>query len=227
MKANNFINILIGSFVLSLTSCQPVYFTAPQPFDAENIYEFPKEYRGLWVNEGDTTIIGKNYFIIKEYKQKNSIAKKEIDTSTVYILKTNKIYIKEKYDDIGLSEGFPYKLHNDSVQFNAREITKVALSYETFLRKVGKYYILNTSNTKNWWNIYLIKKTDNQKIEVYILDEDDLKNLSNFETIYKSKEGIFIAAKWSKKEMLFFIDNGQFSELILELDLKEKKPLPK
>ena len=173
MKTYYLIFILMGGFVLILSSCQPIYFTSPQPFDAKNINEFPKEFRGLWISEDDSTFIGKNYFIIKEYKQTHSIAIKEIDTSTIYLLKNNKIYIKEKYAEIGLSEGYPYKLQNDSVQFNAREITKVALSHETFLRKVGEYYLLNTSNTTTWWTLFLIKKTNNQKLEVYILDEDD------------------------------------------------------
>ena len=208
-----------------LISCDVIYLSTPQPFDAKNIYEFPTEFRGFWVNEGDTVIIGKNYFKNKGYKQIHSIAKKEIDTSSVYILKNNKIYIHNKYEDIALSEGYPYKLQNDSIHFNAREIIKVALSYETFLRKVDEYYILNNSNTTTWWVLYVIKKTKDDKLEVCILKEDDLKNIANFDMIYNDKERVFLDAKWSKIELFYFIQKGGFSTMILELDLKEKQPL--
>ncbi len=226
MKTKHFIFIFICSSIFSLIACDPIYFTNPQPFDAKNIYEFPKEYRGLWVVEGDSTIIGENYFILKEYKQTIGIAKKEIDTSSTYILKNNKIYIKKKYADINLSEGFSYKLQNDSVLFNSRDIYKVSLSYDTFLRKVDEYYILNTSNTSTWWNLYLIKKTTKNILEVYVLAEDDLQNTKK-DAIFISDEGIFLNTKWCKNDLLKFIKNGGFSKKILDLDLKEKKPLPK
>lgn len=235
MKTWNFISILIGSFALILTACQPFYLTSPQPYDSKNIYEFPKEYRGLMINKDsssysfdqmDTIIIGKNYFIIKDYKQTNAIAKKEIDSSKTYLIKNNKIYIKSNYEEIPLSEGYPYKLINDTIYFNARDITKVMLSHDTFLRKVANYYILNTSNNSTWWFLYLIKKKADNKLEVYILDEKDLDNISNYELIYSTKEGIFLDARWNKKELLNIIQNGGFSLLILELDLKDKRPLP-
>ncbi|HEX5743238.1 MAG TPA: hypothetical protein VFY09_05000, partial [Flavobacteriaceae bacterium] len=150
----------------------------------------------------------------------------EIDSSKTYLIKNNKIYIKSNYEEIPLSEGYPYKLINDTIYFNARDITKVMLSHDTFLRKVANYYILNTSNNSTWWFLYLIKKKADNKLEVYILDEKDLDNISNYELIYSTKEGIFLDARWNKKELLNIIQNGGFSLLILELDLKDKRPLP-
>jgi hypothetical protein len=94
------------------------------------------------------------------------------------------------------------------------------------LRKVGENYLLNTSNTTTWWTLFLIKITKSQKLEIYILDEDDLKNISNYEIIYNTNEGLFLDARWNKKELLNFIQNGGFSEMILELDLKDKKKKP-
>lgn len=227
MKTQHLMMFLLSGIIYTATSCDAIYFTSPQPFNTKNIYEFPKEYRGYWVNDGDTTIIGKNYFIHKEYKQTHSIAKKEIDTSTIYILKNNKIYIKEKYEDILLTEGFPYQQQNDTIYFKAREIIKLSLGYETFLRKVDQYYILNTSNTTTWWTLYLIKKTLDNTLEISILKEEDLKSNSNFETIYNAEEGLFLDAKWSITELKNLIQKGGFSSMILELDLKDKKPFPK
>lgn len=214
------VSIIVGG-------CETIYFSTPQPYNAKNIYEFPKEMRGLWVIDEDTILIDKNYFIYKEYKQTHSIAKKELDTSSIYILKNNKIYIKKKYEDISLSEGFPYRVHNDSVYFNARQVIKVALSYDTFLRKIDEDYILNTSNTTTWWMLYLIRKTADNKLNVSTLKESDLKKSDNFDTIFVADDGLFIDAQWNTVDLKKIIQKGGFSAKILELDLKDKKTIPK
>lgn len=226
MKTSKLNLLLIIIFSGFYTSCDNLYFNVPQPIDAKNSYEFPKEYRGKWIEEEDTIIIGKNYFIYKDYKQTHSIALNDLDTAT-YLLKHSKIYIKEKYSEIPLSEGYPYAIKNDTIHFKASEIYSFPLSKHNFLRKVNNNYIVNSTDKNNWWYLYLIQPKNDSMLYISILNEKDLELISNHQVIYKSSNTIFLNASWTVKDMDEFIKKGGFTSEILELNLNKKLPFKK
>jgi len=65
LTCQSFVLVLSLAF---LSSCEVYNFSKPQPVDAKNIYEFPTAWRGIWVHDGDSVIIGKNYFISTSFQ---------------------------------------------------------------------------------------------------------------------------------------------------------------
>lgn len=56
------LSLLTIAFLLNSCDRKQYHFTRPQPVDAASIYEFPKAFRGIWIEGDDTTIIGKDYY---------------------------------------------------------------------------------------------------------------------------------------------------------------------
>lgn len=88
-KPRLFISLIVSLFLLS--SCDSFNFSHPQPFDKENIYQFPDEFLGKW-REKDTTsyseeketttekedssyyYVGRNYVLVVIYEKKKVLA---------------------------------------------------------------------------------------------------------------------------------------------------------
>jgi len=56
------------SLIFLLSSCARYFFSEPQPVDAKNLYVFPKKFRGSWVMDRDTLIIGKDFYLMPKYE---------------------------------------------------------------------------------------------------------------------------------------------------------------
>ena len=213
--------ILILGTIPLMISCDKVYISTPQPIDSKNIYLFPGEFRGMWTNEAETIIIGKDYF---KYTQDNeaSVSKQELDTSSSYVLKDHKIYIIDK-EERTISEGFPVKLENDSIYYKERGVYEIALGKRAFLRKVKKNYILNFKEENQWWQLKLIRKDKKGNIYVEDLVESGINKFTNYKKIHSFKDEYsrfnYIEANWSKKELLDMINKGVFSDTLVTLKL--------
>ena len=214
--------VLILAILPLMISCSNVFISNPQPVDSKNIYSFPKAYRGIWTCETDTVIAEKDYF---KYIQSSErfVSKLEVDTSSSYVLKDNKIYIIDTTDG-KLRGGFPFKLENDTLYYHGSEINEITLGKKAFLRKVKKNYILNVKQENGWWELILIRKNKNGNIIAAGLDIHNLEKYTNYKNIYTFKEDEYsrtdyIEATWTKKELLEIINKGAFSDIIFNLKL--------
>jgi len=222
------INTLIGLFILTLlSSCNNYYFNAPQPEDSKNSYTIPNKYRGTWYldkNKSTKLTIGKDFYRTTEREQMiKSKAKMDLDPKTYFI--GNKIYYSEgdKYESRELLGGFNYVLKGDSVIVEFTEINHIEFGQNAFLRKFEYGYILNSKHAKmnDWWNLLFIDTRNKKGMTVLRLDREDLNKIENYEMLHEDFSNYFIA-KWTKKNLQYFIDNGGFSDMICFLKYKEK-----
>ncbi len=54
-----------------LSSCNIVYFDAPQPAGSEPVDSFPSEWQGAYISDSDTTVIGANYIVVPVWGKKS------------------------------------------------------------------------------------------------------------------------------------------------------------
>ena len=212
--------ILLIGFLPLIISCDNVYISTPQPVDSKNIYLFPREFRGVWTCEENKVIIEKDYF---KYAQNSEykVSKQEIDTSSSYVLKDNKIYIidNEKWE---ISDGLPFKLEKDTIYYQLPEVTEIPLGKNAFLRKVKNNYILNIKQKNEWWELVLINKDKNGNIIAVRLDIKDLEKNKKFKNIHifksENSRSDYIEANWTKRELLEMINKGVFSDTLFILE---------
>jgi metal-sulfur cluster biosynthetic enzyme len=216
MKQKGLIISLIIGIGFLFVSCDQFYFSTPQPIDAKNIYEFPKEFRGVWSDNLDSIIIGKDYYLNIENRKVN-VSKKEVDTSSSYIIYENKIYKIDKEDEM-LNEGYHYSIENDIITYLKREVSEIELGRKAFLRKLGNKYVVNIKNENQWWNIYLIEKTKDGGILLKILNNYNLEKIEDVKYIYSSDHNFYLNVNWTKDELLKLINKGAFSDTVMILE---------
>lgn len=188
---------LLFATVLLLASCETYHFENPLPSDAKNIYEFPKEFRGIWLVKDGILTIGKNFFEISSRdtgRIVNGIWNFPRDTGRVehlrrvvfdslgrpwdtisnYIIKANRIY---PLGDNKLEKGQPFLIKGDTIYYIS-ETFRTELNSNIFLRRISDtYYIFNMREGEafemqdHWWQIALMNKDDNGTIVI-----SDLKN---------------------------------------------------
>lgn len=156
--------IMVGWVLLQLCSCTTYHFEYPQPIDAANIYEFPKSFRGIWIDSTDKEkmnfIIDKKYLALT-WKQEviyngilDSIGKNESglkhitynkqkmaeDTVADFLIKGNRIY---ELESRALLPGRPFTIKNDSI-YPRQDTLVLNLGPDNFLREISKgMYMLN------------------------------------------------------------------------------------
>lgn len=196
--------------VTVLSSCTSIFFDQPQPVNSKNLKQIPEELQGKWSSPkdyDDSIIIDKNtfsridneYYIIPDYKT---------DTSVVFTLEDNKIYLDGK-DTIG----YRYILMNDTIKYYEREIFDITLSDSALLRKGQNCYVLNLRKS-NFWEIFLIQKKTNGEITIdYPLMEDlkESRKLCNFTIVDSTnKDSIYVHAEFKSKSIERLIrEDGQ------------------
>lgn len=229
MKSISFISqkLLLFVAILFLVNCELIYFENPQPSDSQNNYNFPKEFLGTWSDETNTITINKDFVYWKDENYPIEILKSEIDTSSQYLVKNDKIYIINKYEDIYLSQGYPYLVKNDTFSFERYKYHEIALGHTNFIRKIGDKYILNQQDNSKWWSLVLFYKNKQNQLIVRSLNRKDLDQINLDNIIYKLGQGesfqLFTNQKWSKLELLEFIQQGGFSDTIFLLELDKTK----
>lgn len=229
MKSVNFTHqkILLIFAILFLVKCESIYFENPQPTDIKNKYRFPNKFIGTWVNESDTIFISKDYVYWINEIYPFEVLKTEIDTSTQYLIKNDKIYIINKNEEINLSQGVPFLEKKDTLFFKQNELNEIALGHTNFIRKIGDKYILNQQDKSKWFSLILFYKNNQNQLVVRGLNKKDLAKINQENLIYKLRQGesyqLFTNQEWSKAALLNFIKQGGFSDTIFLLELDKTK----
>lgn len=159
-----FIHLFIEFF---FTSCDYYNFSNPQPVDKENMYEFPEDLYGSWVDESDSVviIINKNYVTFQN-KEKTKIVKgtwpvlneKNVLVHTAFLFKS---FYTARFDSINrpidtltnyllngnniyevnekgkLSRAYLYQTDHDSIILLKNDVVKIDLGQNAFLRKLS------------------------------------------------------------------------------------------
>lgn len=206
--------ILLGSIFFS---CSTFYFTSPQPIDSKNLYEFPSQYRGTWVEGKDSMIVGKTFFRNIKNSER-SIYKPEADTSSLLLMHDNKIYFIDSSNQIKLTGGFPYKVEGDSLFYIDHEVTEINLGPKAFLRKVEDKYILNIERESLWWELYLIQKNTDGSFMAKYLNKSDLEKIKNKKLLFSTEYDHYLEANWTVKELNAYIVKGIFSDTVIHLE---------
>lgn len=204
-----------------LVSCDQFYFSDPLPTDAKNSYEFPREARGSWDEEGDSIVIGKNYLLNVGYHEKK-VALSEVRSSSRYQLKGNKVYVVDEDKGLKAKRGFPFKAKRDTIFYLEAEVFELTLGPETFLRKGEQVYLLNSRHGNQWYEIFIIDLNDPEKIIIRYLNADDLDQLTNIERLHTAQNQYFLEANWTKRDITTLIQKGVFSDTLLVLHRKKR-----
>ncbi len=218
MNAKNLNLFLVISLIFC--SCNPVFFTEPQPYGSKNIFEFPVKYRGVWMEGPDTIVISANAYLSVSYRNE-SVPKSLADTSSNYLLVNDKIFFVKKEDRLQLTGGYPYTVINDTIFYKNREVVEIFLGAKTFLRKVSDMHILNIKSDDLWWEIILVEKAKNGGILGRRLSEDDMK-LMGIDPIMKGENVNYFDVKWKEKELEDIINRGCFSDTLVNLSVDNK-----
>jgi len=218
------VKIFIGILLLH-SSCTEIYVSNPQPIDSKNINTFPKRFRGEWIGDGGSYTIGKDYFEIREYDEKN-ILKVNLDSSNRYLLKDDLIYIIDPDEEKDFIGGFPYEIKNDTIYYEELSIVEESLGRKAQLRKLNNKFILNLKQDNLWWTIYLFETDINKNVIIRYLKAEDLNDEENHTHIYTCKRDfgkkIYIEAEWTKKELIKMINKGAFSDTLIILSPEGK-----
>ena len=220
MKARLLSIVLFFGMGFLFVSCDQFYFSTPQPIDAKNLNEFPNESRGSWTDNGDSIVIGRDNFISVEYNEKK-VAKKEVEASSRYKLKGNKVYVVDDKKGLKAKRGFPYVLKRDTIFYKEAEVFELKLGSETFLRKGDGVYVLNSKHGANWWEIFIVDLNDPETIITRYLNADDMDKINNLKTIHVAENQYFLEATWSKNDINELLRKGVFSDTILILQRKK------
>jgi hypothetical protein len=162
--------ILLFCLSIVLYSCDTYNFSRPQPVDKENIYEFPKAFRGYWVGEedNDSFHISKTHidFFIKDSEKIVDGAWPRLDHTGGYIypsvaystLKTIRYdSLKRPVDTISnylvrdnyayrvnekqlLEKGYPCQVNNDTITVLKDDKVSIDLGQNAFLRKLNNNF---------------------------------------------------------------------------------------
>lgn len=213
------------SMVFLIIACNYCNFENPLPINKKNIYYFPGEFRGKWLNNSkDTVIISKHYLSYIEIHHKK-LAKSLIDTSKKYIIKDKKIYFIEKgqNNSTELSKGYQYIIDKDSIIVNIPIKNEIILSKNSFLRKAGDYYLVNIKNENDWWFIILFERKKDKTIIIRSINPKNENDFfKNCELIHKINDDVYLNCNWNENEILKFINNGGFSDTLLVLSNTNK-----
>jgi len=232
IKLRNIPVLIYTILVLCTFSCVSVYFDQPQPVDAKNMKKFPKKLRGTWVQDDDTTLVGKTIFRKVEWNSK-LLSRTEIDTNDALVIRGDKIYNLDEDS----TKGFNFVIQNDSILINVSQVIEYKLGNAALLRSVSKdYYILNVRKDSIWWNVFLIeKKSDGTILAMYpkkgelsilktIFENDDLEIKIPYveDKLTTSEFQKFWKVELTSKQIIEFRNKGGFTDTSLVLEPKYK-----
>ena len=193
--------LVIGFIILA--SCEPsISFTDPQPINTENVFEFPKRYRGRYFSsDGNSILVVGNNFLTRINEFDVETLLKDIDNNWVF----EGSFIVDKE----LDKMYSYKKNGDTLIVHHRdEDTFFEFDSEHVVRKLKGFYFLNTNIISGVWEV---QKLDFGQNEVNfcsistVFDFEDLKEVTN-----TSKEQVlpFKFSPTSKQFKKFVRKNG-------------------
>jgi len=207
-----FIHYALFFVLISLISCtSPVLFDSPQPPDTRDLNKFPRYYRGVYQNTDDSSLlyITKNE-VISEYWVEFEIAKKEIDTSSVYYAKGNYLYDKnnnEKYKVVLRNDTFYGEWHYSDQLFS--------LSPSHVLRRYKGHLFLNFEMDGGWEVQKLSLDSENNLKLSWISEKEELEKLKEITFVEEVKDENDHITKYiahpTKKDFNTFLEEKSFS----------------
>jgi hypothetical protein len=190
------------------TSCKIVYFEQPQPVSVRNLTEFPNKMRGVWLSNGnDTVIITADEIKVLEYEEFN------LDIHSFEklggIIRNNALFFKS--DSV---VSYSFSLRDDTITYRVPQVQRFVLSDSMLVKPLGRYLILNSKTEGSWALLLAIPQRD--VIEFKSLKERDLTLLQTLVPLQISKkegnDDFYCKGDVSRKSMKSFIRQGGFSE---------------
>lgn len=139
------------------------------------------------------------------------------DTTTFAIFRNNKVYPYDSTRQQVMGVGRAFEIRNDSIYYEVREILEVQLGRKAFLRQVGNQFVLNVKGDNEWWEIFLVGVTDQQKLVVTYPDIDVMLS-NNIKPVLSNSEEDYFEVKWTTKEFNQLIKLNVFSDTLLFID---------
>lgn len=222
-RAKFWIPLLLISGLFS--ACDRFFFADPQPIDSKSVFEFPKKFRGVWSDHGDSVVIGENYYI---WSMSEDLArpKSAIDSSADYVLSNGKIYLIDQENEFPVKGGFPYRLTTDTIHFQVQDRYEISLGHTAFLRRFHQKWILNVKRENNWWELFLIDFSENGDLVVQGFAREDLILIPDLVPIYQGERDCYLEVQWSKGELHRIVSRGGFSDTVLILPAEERQDWP-
>lgn len=196
--------------LLSLFSCQRIYFDTAMPTDGKNLYKFPKSLRGTWKSNGGTVEITGEFLSIRSNIPDTISLTKALDKDH-FVLTKDKIYeVKDK--DPGLSQGFDYIKYKDSIIYQKVEDYRIILGSEAFIRQVDNHYLVHLVN-ENWFEILMLEVTDNKDIVGYMMQSGGIKKSDSLSIIHKDRNNYYVHSVLNKDKVNNLIKAGGFERM--------------
>ena len=206
MKVKQIKILSIIIILTGLVACEPpVTFTEPQPVSTDNLSEFPRRLKGVYLSLSDSStlsisdnLIQRTYYF--DYKvhpnQLDSTARLSGDT-LINLETKEKVLIKRDRDSLIIH------FHNVDTLF--------LMDYDNVVRKFKGNYFLNTRYNKTSWSVEKMNLSKGQLTISSISTKDDIENLKEMtetaqDTVINSN---FTA---TKKEFKKFVKNDGFSD---------------
>ena len=190
---------------LMVEKCETIYFDKPQPDAVKNLKQFPKVYRGTYMDEDSTYLeIDKTSFIHK--RQLNwKLTKSELDTSTMYRLDKSFLINTQTLEKI------PVQFKHDTIHvFDEITDTLFTFSKDQLARSFKGNLILNHRQEDNLW-----------EVEIYSLKDSSLKYMA-----FYNNKGIFTDfASLSDSEVIKDSTQTDTVKMILKPTKKEFKKI--
>ena len=199
----------------SLVACEPsVTFTEPQPVDTDNLSEFPRRLKGVYLSLSDSSILSINdKQIQRTYDFDYKIHPNQLD-STARLSGDTLINLETKERKLIKRDGDSLKIHIHSVD------TLFQMDYGNVVRKFKGYYFLNTRYDKTSWAVEKMNLSKGQLIISSISTKEDIENLKKItETTQDTVTNYNFTV--SKKEFKKFVKNDGFSDSETFVKLKK------
>ena len=189
--------------VLLLAACEPpATFTEPQPTSVDSETEFPKRYRGTYVNDEDISaiMIGPNY-IKRKYEVNLNMHKSALDSN--YTIEGN-VVTNSATGEVG---DITYKGDSVVVQFHYLD-TLFSMSENHILKKFKGYLFMNLKNPKGGWEVRKMALSRG-KLSISEISPLDLEYLKEFKVDEQDTVAPYLYSP-TKKQFKQFVKNNGF-----------------
>ena len=205
---NNLKRLKIISAIIILTSlvaCEPpVTFTEPQPVDTDNLSNFPRRLKGVYLSLSDSSILSINDKLIQRtYDFDYKIHPNQLD-STVRLTGDTLINIETNERELIKRDGDSLKIHIHSVD------TLFQMDYDNVVRKFKGYYFLNTRYDKTSWAVEKMNLSKGQLIISSISTKEDIENLKEITVTAQDTISNYNFTA-TKRQFKKFVKNDGFS----------------
>ena len=199
----------------SIVACEPpVTFTEPQPADTDNLSNFPRRLKGIYISLSDSSTLSINDKLIQRtYDFDYKIHPNQLD-STTRLLGDTLIKVETKERQLIKRDGDSLKIHIHNVD------TLFQMDYDNVVRKFKGYYLLNTRYDKTSWTVEKMNLSKGKLIISRISTQEDIKNLREItETAQDTLINYSFTA--TKRQFKKFVKNDGFSDSEIFVRLKK------